>query len=158
MFQALEIIERKGLKNRFIFHIAGHGELLDEYKSKAAKLDLNIAFYGWIESDMYMKLLNMSDAYIHASYEEPFGIPPLDAMARGKVVIVSDGVKSTENLIKDGENGYIYPAYDAEALAERIVKLLTADLEKIGKQGYQDVRNQYSIQHNVDAVNSCFNE
>ena len=156
LFAALEIIAKDKKSNNFKFHIAGHGELLKKYQKQATCLDLDITFYGWCELEVYNNLQNTTEVYIHASLEEPFGIPPLDAMARGKVVIVSDGVKSTESLIKNGINGYIYEANNAQELSDIILNLNEKEFRLIGNQAKIDVLENYNIEKNLESIESCF--
>ena len=42
---------------------------------------------GWVEYAEYLDILAANDVFIHASLHEPFGIPPMDAMRYGKLVI-----------------------------------------------------------------------
>lgn len=150
LFEALEKLQ--GNTEKFIFDIAGHGEQYECYKHIVEKLKLQINFYGWCELEQYTALKVNCDVYIHASLEEPFGIPPLDAMACEKVVIVSDGVKSTDKLIKNGVNGYIYPAMDAERLCEIIEKLDKNEFGQIGKAARQSVMEKYDLSANMESI------
>lgn len=95
---------------------------------------------------------------IHASLEEPFGIPPLDAMASEKVVIVSDGVKSTDRLIENGVNGYIYPAEDSDRLCEILSNLNKIDFARIGEQARKDVISKYDLSANMKSIEECLLE
>lgn len=157
LFKALSEFEKRGknLTERYEFHIAGHGPLFDKYKELAKTIKLNIQFYGWCDPKQYDELQSITDYYIHASLEEPFGIPPLDSMSRGKVTIVSDGVKSTDLLIKNGINGFVYPAHDYSKLAEILAQLINIDSFFIGKQAQKDVLMMYGINKNVEAIDSC---
>lgn len=55
---------------------------------------------------------------------ESFGMVALETMACGTPVIASD-VGGLAYLVQNGRTGYRVPARDAEALAEKIVRLLT---------------------------------
>ena len=77
-------------------------------------------------------------------------------MARGKVVIVSDGVKSTESLIKNGINGYIYEANNAQELSDIILNLNEKEFRLIGNQAKIDVLENYNIEKNLESIESCF--
>ena len=44
-------------------------------------------------------------------------------MGRGCIPVVIDGESAMHQLIRDGENGYILPAADIEALADRLIVL-----------------------------------
>lgn len=154
LFDAFEKLD-KNKKLDFEIHIAGQGELYEQYKKRAADLALSIIFYGWIEEYEYRKLQNECQVYIHASFEEPFGIPPLDAMAREKVVIVSDGVKSTEGLIRNGINGFCYSAKNSDELYDILVGLRQYDFEAIGVNAKKIVEESFSTENNVLAIEKC---
>jgi glycosyltransferase involved in cell wall biosynthesis len=59
-------------------------------------------------------------------WEEPWGLVPLEAMARGRPVVATGRGGSAEYL-RDGENALLFPAGDAEALA-RAVRRLAEDV------------------------------
>ena len=52
------------------------------------------------------------------SFTEGFSLVPLEAIASGCTVIATENVGVHSNLIQAGENGYLFPAGDQEALAE----------------------------------------
>lgn len=77
------------------------------------------------------------------TFREPWGLVVNEAMNRGLPVITSDAVGAAAGgLVRDGENGLIVPAGDAEALA-RAISLLADERalrERLGAQGAQDVK------------------
>ena len=157
LFEALKKLQNASNAERFIFDIAGHGELYDKYVEEAKQIDLAINFHGWSELAEYTRLINNCDVYIHASIEEPFGIPPLDAMACEKVVIVSDGVKSTNRLIRNKINGYTYPAHDWDELYRILKDLDSSDFERMGKQARKDVVSKYNLSINMQSIEESLN-
>ena len=60
--------------------------------------------------------MSETDIFIHTSLQEPFGIPPIDAMSHGKLLISSDNVYSSLDRVIDGFNGYLYRKNSAEDL------------------------------------------
>lgn len=50
-------------------------------------------------------------------------LKPLEAMAMGKLVVASD-VGGHRELIRDGDNGHLFPAGSGEALARRLIEVL----------------------------------
>jgi glycogen synthase len=50
-------------------------------------------------------------------------LKPLEAMARGRIVLASD-VGGHRELIRDGATGYLFAADDARALADKIGEIL----------------------------------
>jgi len=69
-------------------------------------------------------------------------------MNAGKPVIVSDQVGCAPDLIKNGDNGFIFPARDIDALKKRLesiifdpkisAKMAKNSLEKINSWGYEE--------------------
>ena len=72
------------------------------------------------------------DIYLHASNQEPYGIPPMDAMARGKVVIGSTGVYSCLDRIIHKENGLLFKAGKSNEI-EKCLKWIVENPEFIYK-------------------------
>lgn len=157
LFNAFKLLSQEKTNKKYRIKIAGHGPLLEKYKKIALEINsLDIHFYGWVNPEDYNNLIKETDVYIHPSYEEPFGIPPLDAMFRKKIVIVSDGVKSTDSIIKNGYNGYVYPAHDANKLAKIILNLDKKQFDKIGENAHKCIEKHYSIEVNINSIKSCF--
>ncbi len=145
LFEALKMLdkEKDNLKNRYVFTFVGQGEELDKCKTIAQNLTIETRFLGWVENEEYLRLMDNTDVYIHPSIEEPFGIPPVDAMCKGKVVIVCDGVMSLRGLIRQGENGYHYssPVENENASIElyRILKTLDPlKFDSIGQLAHEE--------------------
>lgn len=157
LFNAFKLLSQEKTNKKYRIKIAGHGPLLEKYKKIALEINnLDIHFYGWVNPEDYNNLIKETDVYIHPSYEEPFGIPPLDAMFRKKVVIVSDGVKSTDSIIQNGYNGYVYPAHDANKLAKIILNLNKKQFDTIGENAHKCIEDHYSIEVNINSIKSCF--
>ncbi|CAM4109071.1 glycosyltransferase [Bordetella tumulicola] len=86
-----------------------------------------------------------SDVFVTTPWYEPFGITPVEAMACGKPVVGSDtgGIRST---VKDGKTGFLVPARDPEALAQRLVYLAgDASLcREMGRAGARRARRLFT--------------
>ncbi|MGL6168630.1 MAG: glycosyltransferase family 4 protein [Fusobacteriaceae bacterium] len=67
--------------------------------------------------------MNKSHIFLSTSWWEGFGLPPLEAMACGNSVIVSDSGGVTE-YAKHDYNCLIYPPKDVDALVEKIDELI----------------------------------
>ncbi|MFH1541560.1 MAG: glycosyltransferase family 4 protein, partial [bacterium] len=71
----------------------------------------------------------------------------LEAMCSAKPIIVTESGGMPE-IIRSDVNGYVIPKRNHEALAERIIQLLSdADLrDKLGQTGRKEVKELYSIE------------
>jgi glycosyltransferase involved in cell wall biosynthesis len=76
------------------------------------------------------------------NFREPWGLVVNEAMNRNLAVIASDTVGAAAGgLVRDGENGLVYPAGDTHALARAIARLEQdpALRERLGAAGAHDV-------------------
>lgn len=71
--------------------------------------------------------------YVLPSYREGMPVSVMEAMSVGRAVVASDVPGCRETVI-DGENGYLVPLGDAEAIADRI-KRLFSEFEKTVEMG-----------------------
>lgn len=79
-----------------------------------------------------------SDVFVTTPWYEPFGITPVEAMACGRPVVGADtgGIRTT---VKDGKTGFLVPARDPAALAERLARL-AGDAELCRRMGLAGAR------------------
>jgi glycosyltransferase involved in cell wall biosynthesis len=63
--------------------------------------------------------LRDADVYVHPSYQDGFGLAPMEALACGVPVIVTEDTGMKEH-IRPGENGFIVPTGDWPALLQRL--------------------------------------
>lgn len=66
-------------------------------------------------------LLNAS-VLVHASFQDGFGYAPMEAMACGVPVIVTDHTGMKE-YVREGENGFVIPAGDPDAIVAALRKV-----------------------------------
>lgn len=90
------------------------------------------------------------------SWYEGFGLPPLEAMACGTPVVVSDS-GGVRDFAEDGENCVVVPARNPEALAEGIVRLL-GDRELRARLGEAGVAaaSAYTLERMVSCAERVF--
>jgi phosphatidylinositol alpha-1,6-mannosyltransferase len=69
------------------------------------------------------ELYAASDVFVHPAVDEPWGLAPLEAMACGVPVVVSEAVGMSE-VVVEGKTGYIVPAHDTVAYAKAVTFLL----------------------------------
>lgn len=63
--------------------------------------------------------LQKADVYVHPTYEDGFAYAPVEALACGVPVIVTQDTGMKER-VTEGENGFVIPTGDAGALLERM--------------------------------------
>lgn len=90
---------------------------------------------------------------------EPWPLAVLEAMAAGTPPVVSCFGGAPEAVI-DGETGYVVDPRRADALAERIARLLTdADLRRrFGEAGRRRVRREFNLSRQVEATLDAYRQ
>ena len=109
---------------------------------------------GWIDSDQLPDLYRSVDIVVSPSiWPEPFGIIPLEAMACGIPVVVSEsgGMKYT---VLDGEQGFVFPVGDPETLATHLERLVNdPDLRRtLGANGRDRAVRLFNWDRIVDSI------
>jgi glycosyltransferase involved in cell wall biosynthesis len=70
----------------------------------------------------------MADLYISASHVDGSSVSLMEALACGLPCLVSD-IPANREWVTDGENGWLFPDGDAEALAARILQAIDRKYE-----------------------------
>jgi glycosyltransferase involved in cell wall biosynthesis len=84
----------------------------------------------------------LADVYVCTSFIESFSLTALDAMALGLPVIVPDTV-GISDLVRNGENGFIVPARNPSAVADRLRWLAAHrdECRRMGENARETVRS-----------------
>jgi len=94
---------------------------------KRHNIDGYAYFAGHVENGTLAAFLNAADIYVSSSLSDGTPLSLLEAMACALPVVVTD-VPAVMEWIKDGDNGYVVPRRDPDALAKKIVELLRDDM------------------------------
>lgn len=138
------------------FYIVGHGETLFGEQIRSAGTGINeIAFTGSVGRERIHELLRTSDVLICPSRQDPMPTVAAEAMMHSVPCIVSDAT-GTAAYIHNGEDGFVFPSEDVQALAERIEWCVTnkAELDSIGKKA----RKLYEKHFSMSAFEKSFTE
>ena len=106
----------------------GEGELRPFLESEIRRLSLkNVHLLGFKNQSELPEIYGISDIFVLPSSIEPRGLVTNEAMACGLPIIVSDrtGVWGDGDLVRAGENGFVYPCGDVGALGQAIRRLVT---------------------------------
>lgn len=92
------------------------------------------------------ELLSLIDVFVLPSLSEGLSLALLEAMAAGKVVVATN-VGGNPELVVEGETGFLVPPRDAEALASRLLMLLSNrdQARKLGSNGRRRVLDQFTL-------------
>jgi L-malate glycosyltransferase len=105
--------------------LAGAGKGLTAYTALVEEHHLQdrVHFVGLVEGAVKKQLLQHCLFFVCPSRREPFATVNLEAMAAGQA-IVATGVGGNLEVVSEGENGFLVPPDDPEALATRMLTLL----------------------------------
>ena len=156
LYTAFQILDKKTL-DHFIINISGTGSKFEMYKNSFEELDSNINFLDWLSYEDYLLEMDKCDVFIHASSHEPYGIPPMDAMSRGKLVISSSGVFSCLDRIVSGRNGYIFTKDNPYELANLLISIVN-NKKQIYLLGERAMNTSliYSFNYNLQTIEDVF--
>jgi glycosyltransferase involved in cell wall biosynthesis len=124
--------------------IVGDGELRQGLEQKAKVWNWEaIRFLGFRNQGEIPRYLDLCDVFCLPSVHEPWGLIVNEAMAAGRAVVVSDEVGCAPDLVKDGENGFVFKAGDVEALAAALGRLTTERglAARMGAAGAEHIRS-----------------
>lgn len=103
--------------------IAGNGPELDNLTNlvKESKLEKNVEFLGYtLDLDKYF---NVSECLVACSIREGLGLNVIEAMMCGNPIVASIN-RGHNELVNDGENGYLVEATNSKMFAKKIIKVL----------------------------------
>lgn len=151
------IIDRLGNDVSFVISGEGPDESALRKLSRELKIDKQVTFCHGTAS--HAELLRDTDVYVQCSKIEGFGTMVLQAMAHG-VPVVATSTGGILSLIKDGDTGFLVPVGDAEALAARVLNLLT-DTElshRFGEAARQVALTEYNLDSMMASTVALYNE
>ncbi|AKJ63900.1 glycosyltransferase family 4 protein [Kiritimatiella glycovorans] len=124
---------------------------------RESELDDCTTFLGY-RNDM-VNVYRGLDIVVNAAWNEAFGMVMIEPMACGKVP-VGTSAGGIPEIIRDGENGFLYPPRDHARLAEIIEELVrpesAARLREIGETARSTVLDRFSIETQVRNMEAVF--
>lgn len=122
LIEAYSIAKRSGIEHTLV--IAGGKGWYDEpiYEAvRAAGVVQHVILTGYVPSEHLAALYGAADLFVYPSLYEGFGLPPLEAMACGTPVLVSN-VSAMPEVV--GNAGVTVNPREPEQIAEAMVALL----------------------------------
>jgi glycosyltransferase involved in cell wall biosynthesis len=159
LIEAMPLVLKKRTGIRFM--ICGNGSLTDDAEkiTKTESLKKIAKLTGWIPHEDVPRCLNEIQLLVLPSLTE--GLPNilLEAMACGTPVLAT-AVGMIPEIIEDGETGFLLKSIDPKHIADRIVELLDKPklLEKISKNAYEWVRENFSEEKTLESWRRVFQE
>ncbi len=105
-----------------------------------------VHFVGQVPYADYLKLLQVSSAHVYLTVPFSLSWSCVEALAAGALVVGS-ATPPVQEVIRDGENGFLVDFFSPTAIAERVVSILSSPsgMTDIRKQARRTVLDRYSL-------------
>ncbi|MBZ5534092.1 MAG: glycosyltransferase family 4 protein [Acidobacteriia bacterium] len=135
----------------------GDGPLKAPLQEHVAKKDVrNVHFAGFKNQSELPEFYAAADIFVLPSEFEPWGLTVNEAMCFGLPVIASDRVGAGGDLVKDRENGFIFPYGDVQQLASLLATLVRdTALRKQMADRSRAIIEHWSYDQDVEALAAC---
>jgi glycosyltransferase involved in cell wall biosynthesis len=120
---------------------AHEAELRD--RARALGVEEDVRFLDWLSGEELEGLWQLADAFVYPSLYEGFGLPVLEAMARGVPVACSNASSLPEVA---GDAALLFDPHDERAIATALERLLSgsdqdrAEVERLRARGLERAR------------------
>ena len=117
--------------------IVGIGEMEAQLRARIGQLGLErrVTLTGGLPHGEVLMRMAKSDLFVLPSWGEGYGIVYIEAMAAGCIAVGAQG-EGIEDTIRDGENGFLVPAGDIDAV-ERVMRAVFS-----GRADYDGLRER----------------
>jgi glycosyltransferase involved in cell wall biosynthesis len=147
LVDAVSKLLAKGIDMELV--LAGDGEMRPEIEAliRQHSLESKVIITGWISSKQVREEILASRAMVQPSFAEGLPVVIMEAMALRRPVLTTY-VAGIPELVRPGENGWLFPAGDVDELVkvlEDFLRTPTEILEKMGQAAHQRVLERHSI-------------
>lgn len=143
---------------RTLFLIVGDGPEREKLERLAKELKVadNVVFEGVVEHDLLPAYYKACDIFVLPSDHEGRAMVLVEAMAAGRAVISTD-ISGADDVICEGETGFVVPVRDHKALADKLCYLIENPslIAEVGRKAQkfaletQDIRNNAVLQRKI---------
>ena len=142
LVDALAALRNRGIRARVL--MLGDGEMRGaiEARARALKVENSLVITGFRQD--VRPYLGASDTVVLCSLTETFSLAAIEAMALRRPVVHSD-VGGAAEMIRSGDNGFLFPVGDTAALVARLVRLVDPVVrERMGRRAREIVEARFS--------------
>ena len=158
LVSAVEALHRDGVHCEVV--LVGDGPLRPAVEAAIERAGLQRAIHitGWASSERVKQEIAAARALVLPSFAENLPVVIMEAMALGRPVI-STYVAGIPELVRPGENGWLVPPSDVEALAGALREAIStpaAQIAKMGQAGRQRVEAQHDAAREAVKLKELF--
>lgn len=124
--------------------------------ARSLKIEKNISFVDPMPYAEMPDFYRLADLFAISSIIETQGLVVLEAMASGLPVVAADFAALPE-LVKDGENGFLFEAGHSKMMGEKITKILNdPDLARIMGEKSLEFAKEHAIWKTYDSFEKLY--
>lgn len=147
LVEAARLLAAQGVEFEIV--LAGDGEMRGQIEALVAQhgLQARVRITGWISSEQVRTEILAARALVLPSFAEGLPVVIMEAMALRRPVLTTY-VAGIPELVRQGENGWLFPAGDVEELAAALADCLAQPVEvlqRMGEAAYQRVLERHDI-------------
>jgi glycosyltransferase involved in cell wall biosynthesis len=157
VMRAYQRIRNDGIPAALVFVGSGeHESVLKSYVKANGVPDVH--FFGFRNQSELPKFYALADIFVFPPENESWGLIVNEVMCAGVPIIASEEIGAVPDLLRNGENGFTFPAGDVDLLEHHIRTLLTdQELRKrMGKKSRAIIEN-WDNERCVKAIQSALN-
>lgn len=131
----------KDVNKDFQLLIIGGGGLREEYEKQISQHNMtNVHLFDYMPHNMIIDYLKASDCYVMPTREDIWGLVINEAMSVGLPIISSNKCTAANELVKDGENGFIYDVNNTKKLTNIINQTINKNtLKELSKKALEAI-------------------
>lgn len=146
----------------YTFDIVGSGAENDNLHHLVDELGMqeHVVFHGKKSRDDAQQILRKADCFVMVSSREAFGLVYVEAMAKGCIVIGTEG-QGIDGVVKNGVNGFLCKARDVDGLARVITQIVNLSKDKQKEISRNSIATAYDLTNRKVAeryINAIVNE
>jgi colanic acid/amylovoran biosynthesis glycosyltransferase len=158
LIEAAALLQAKGVK--FDLVLAGDGPLRTEIESAVKRLSLGatVRITGWISSQDVRKEILAARALVLPSFAEGLPVVIMEAMTLRRPVL-STFVAGIPELVRGGENGWLFPAGSLQELADAMEDCLArpeSEIRRMGDAAFDRATKYHSIDVEAEKLANLF--
>jgi glycosyltransferase involved in cell wall biosynthesis len=147
LLEAARILAEQGIGFEIV--LAGDGEMREQIEALITLygLQANVRITGWISSEQVRAEILAARALVLPSFAEGLPVVIMEAMALRRPVLTTY-VAGIPELVRQGENGWLFPAGAVGELAAALADCLAQPVEvlqRMGEAAYQRVLERHDI-------------
>ena len=124
--------------------VAGDGELKEALEKMIQEKGVDIRLLGFQNQETVIELYSMADVFLLPSLSDPNPLTCIEALWAGLPLFISEHCGNYPEVVRQGENGYVFSYSDAEKAVEYLEKIIESDASwrKGAKEISQHIANE----------------